>query len=314
MKTEKIIWGIILVFVGGVLLLQNFEVINFNWGVIFRFWPLILIIIGANLVFSPSQSSTGAVIAVLITVLALGFITFKGLTTAEEDDNNWTFDFRDRHYPKDNGNEHSKSNTFTEVYTPNLQKAVLNISGGATQYILTDTTNSLFEADVKRGFGNYTLRSKMVDSSQVLDFKMVGKQDWNMKNNKGSKVYLRLNTKPVWDINLEMGAAKSNFDLSAYKINKLSIQGGAASFELKLGQPERTTNVSVETGVSKVVILIPEGVACKINTETGLSSSDFDGFTEQADGSFTTSNFNGAAKTMVLSLEGGLSDFKVKRY
>ncbi|MCL0092140.1 DUF5668 domain-containing protein [Dehalococcoidia bacterium] len=45
------IWGIILVFVGVVLLLQNFNILPWGlWAMLWQFWPVILIIIGLNII------------------------------------------------------------------------------------------------------------------------------------------------------------------------------------------------------------------------------------------------------------------------
>ena len=313
MKTEKIIWGLILVFVGSILLLQNFGVINFYWPVLLRFWPVILILIGANMLLSDGSSPTGAIVSVLIAVFALGFIAYKGITTERGEDSRWTYDFDGDRHDRDHDPAPANSN-FSEEYKPEVRKAVLNISGGATEYILTDSTNQLFEADINKSFGKYSLRSTMKDSTQVLDFKMAGKSRWNLKNNRGNKANLRLNANPLWDINVQMGAGTTEFDLSPFKVHNLKIEGGAASFNIKLGQPQKVTTVSIETGVSDISISIPSSAACKINSESGLSSNDFEGFTKQADGSFTTSNYKGSTDIIILNLEGGLSNFNVKKY
>jgi hypothetical protein len=52
MKLNRIMWGIVLLFVGGVLLLQNFNVIEFYWRNIWKFWPVFLIISGVNILFN----------------------------------------------------------------------------------------------------------------------------------------------------------------------------------------------------------------------------------------------------------------------
>jgi TM2 domain-containing membrane protein YozV len=48
MKSGSIFWGILLIVLGGILLLGNFEVISYK--TIFDFWPLIVIIIGGKLI------------------------------------------------------------------------------------------------------------------------------------------------------------------------------------------------------------------------------------------------------------------------
>ncbi len=48
MKSGSIFWGILLIALGGILLLGNFEVISYK--TIFDFWPLIVIVIGGKLI------------------------------------------------------------------------------------------------------------------------------------------------------------------------------------------------------------------------------------------------------------------------
>ena len=308
MRTEKIIWGLILVFVGGVLLLQNFGVIDFQWRVIFRFWPVILILIGANLLFSREDSRAGAIISVLLTLLALGFISYKGITSLDEEPE-WSF-----RNDREDSDTRESTHTFVEEYTDSIAKAVLNISGGATKYVLKDSTSNLFQADVKKSFGNYSLLKTFSDSTHVLDFKMKGNSKWDLKDNDGNTATLKLNSNPIWDINVEMGAGKADLDLSSFKVSKVSIKGGAASFKIILPEPVKSTTVSVETGVSEIEISIPLSAACKITTESGLSSNDFTGFTKQADGTYTNKNYEGSYNVIVLDLKGGLSKFKVRQY
>lgn len=308
MRTEKIIWGLILVFVGGILLLQNFGVIDFQWQVIFRFWPVILILIGANLLFSRDDSRSGAAILILLTLLVLGFITYKGITSIDEE-SEWSF-----RNDRDDNERIESGHIFIEEYNDSIAKAVLNISGGATKYILKDTSTNLFQADVRKSFGNYSLLKTFSDSTQILDFKMKGNSQWEFKRNHGNTAILKLNPNPIWDISVEMGAGTANLDLSLFKIDKLSIKGGAASFKVKLPAPIKATAVSVETGVSEMEISIPRSAACKITTESGLSSSDFKGFKKQSDGTYTNENYESAYNAIDLNLKGGLSKFKVLQY
>ncbi len=47
-KSGSIFWGIVLMAVGGILLLANFDIIDY--GTLFDFWPLVIIVIGIKLV------------------------------------------------------------------------------------------------------------------------------------------------------------------------------------------------------------------------------------------------------------------------
>jgi hypothetical protein len=316
MKTEKVIWGLILIFIGSVFLLSNFGVINFYWGSVWRFWPIIFILIGANMLFSRLNSSTGSILSVSLTLIALIFIGYQGTRPNHSTlGRSW---FRFDHNDNDNVSKKSadwSSNTFTEPFTSNITRAELNINGGATSYRLDDSTANLFDAEVKQQYGNYTLEKTSRDSVEVLNFRMRNKkQKWNMDDMDGNEVRIKLNTQPLWNINVEMGAGETDFDLSSYKVQNLTLKGGAASFKVTLPEPETTTNVRVETGVAEVVIKVPEASACRITVDTGLSSKDFSGFQKQADGSYQTANYSAALNKIVINLKGGLSSFEVQRY
>ncbi len=314
MKTENIIWGLILVFIGSILLLDNFDVIDFYWRTVWRLWPLLLVIIGANIIFSGKHSQTGTVISIVITVVALGFIAYYG-TRPQPDSRGW---WPNVNIDIDNKKDKAfKSNaSFSEPFESRIQQAELNIAGGATVYELEDTTANLFDAEVDQSWGNYSLEKVSKDSIEVLNFRMKNhNKKWNFDSDtKANEVRLRLNKKPVWDINVETGAGETNFDLTPFKVRNLKFKGGAASFEVKLGEPVTITDVVAETGVAEIKISVPSTAGCKIKVESGLSSKDFEGFTQQADGSYITSNYNSSAKKINISLKGGLSDFEVNRY
>ena len=47
-KTGSIFWGIVLLALGGILLMANFDVISYD--TVFDFWPLVIIVVGVKLV------------------------------------------------------------------------------------------------------------------------------------------------------------------------------------------------------------------------------------------------------------------------
>ncbi len=313
MKTEKIIWGLIFIFVGSVFMLDNFDVINFYWGSVWRFWPIIFILIGANMLLSRfADKNTGAIVAASITVLVLVFIGYQGSTPRS--DRAWL------HFDSDHGKRNKNANwnavsSFSEPYT-GAKAATLNIQGGATVYELTDTTASLFQADVKEPYGGYTLDKTTLDSVEVLNFRKRDKRGrgFKMDDMETNETRMRLNSAPVWDITVEMGAGETNFNLENFKVRTLRFEGGAASFQAKIGSRLPVTDITVETGVASVEIEVPEASGCRILVDSGLSSKDFDGFIKQSDGAYETSNFNTAVNKVNISLKGGLSSFEVRKY
>ena len=56
-KTGSIFWGVILLALGAVLLLANFELISYS--TIWNFWPLVIIVIGGKLIYDYATKKNG---------------------------------------------------------------------------------------------------------------------------------------------------------------------------------------------------------------------------------------------------------------
>jgi hypothetical protein len=172
MKTDKIFWGIIFVFIGGVFLLENFNIIDFSWGYVWRFWPLLLIITGINIVFSKSNSKVGLISIISITVISLAIITYQGIKDGKENHVNsrWSF-------PDDNDNWDDSDSTegvnnitnYSEDLDAKIKIATLNIYGGASTFEIENGDEQLFNARVKESKMRYFLKKTDTDSSAVLE-------------------------------------------------------------------------------------------------------------------------------------------------
>ena len=335
MKYEKIIPGLILVLLGTVFLLDNYNVIDFHWASIWRFWPVFLIMGGVNLVFANNRTPWATAIKIAVVLLGFALIVFVPTSRFYPLNNGWHFNdkgwYNDGdHNNDDNGNDDDDddnssdstgivkvegSSTYSEPYAATATSAKLNISGGGTSYKLRDTTEQLFTASTKERFNRYIYTHTMEGTTPVLNLRMKDKKghiDWDSDN--GNSADIKLNVKPEWMIDVNAGATDLKFDLSEFKIKSVNINGGAGSFDIKLGQPLAETNVDVETGVSKVAISIPENAACRITSSSGLSSTDFAGFISKGNNVYETQGFDAAKTKIIIVMKGGLSKFKVSKY
>lgn len=308
MKTDRIMWGIVLLFIGGVLLLENFNIIDFYWGRVWRFWPIFLIIAGVNILFTKSKSQLAGIISIGILVVTLGILFYKGQQPSQKKVtiSSHTEESYDSDIPRDV--------TYSHPYTDSASvKTILNISGGGTSFDLKGSTDSLIIADVQRKLGNFSLETNKTDSITSVSFKMKGKSKWNMGEG-GNDVDLKLNTNPIWEVHMNMGAGEVDFDLSGFKVREFNFDGGAAALNIKFGDLLPITDVNIKTGVADVKINVPVASGCRIKTKTGLSSKDFMGFTKLEEGLYESPNYKTAVKKIFVNLDGGLSNFEVKRY
>jgi hypothetical protein len=327
MKNDRLVPGLILVMIGVLILLCNFGYIHFHWINIVHLWPIFLIIGGVNLVFAHNRSAWATALKIAVVILGFSLLVFGNFG----DRFSFPYYFYSSHSNDDgdssNDDDGDTSGTnlvkiegnsqFNTPYTPNVHIARLNISGAGTTYNLSDTTNELFKADTKEISGEYEYKHHNDDSVYVLDFKMKsnkGHFNWGDDDDKKNVADFQLNVNPVWDINVETGAAVIDFDLSKFKVRSFILKGGAGSFDIKLGQPQQLTNVKVSAGASSVNINIPDNAACDIESNTALASNSFDGFTKQDDGHYQTPGFASAKNKIYITISGGVGSFNVDRY
>lgn len=333
MNREKFIWGVILLLTGVVLLLDNLNVFDFYWGAVFRMWPLIIVVIGVNLLLP--KRGAGKVVSLLASVVAVLFLVSVGIRTPAG--SFWGFEGRDwsprwldrlddrtaeRRSQRGEireGNSSSRvsfTNTFTRDFDPVITKADLRISGGAVTYEIEEATDDyLFWALNESTIGSHIFEYKSLsDTSAQLDFKMENSKEssWNLGSSK-NEAKIRLHKDPVWNIALSMGAGSAEFDLRPYKVSGLDMQCGASSIETKLGRPYGHSTLAFNGGAASVEIEIPADVACKIVVSSALTSKDFPGFDKQSDGSYTTPGYHDTGDRYTIRLSGGLSSFSVKR-
>lgn len=78
MKARDIFWGVFFILFGALLILENFEVIDIWWRTrdIWRLWPLILILIGMNLISRRTEVIYN--VAIVLLVLAFGYVVVYG--------------------------------------------------------------------------------------------------------------------------------------------------------------------------------------------------------------------------------------------
>ncbi|MDQ7949791.1 MAG: DUF5668 domain-containing protein [Pedobacter sp.] len=320
MKLDRIIWGILLLFVGGVLLLDNFDVIDFHWWNVWSFFPIFIIILGINLLFGKNNSQAGSIITLVILVVALGFLFVKG---QEKPHKKFWWKDRSIHFRSDMDDDDDVDIVdgkrtwlhFSEPLTVEAnKKTTLTISGGAMSFEVKGATDSLFAANLQNTRGNFKLSKEITDSVTHLIFKMQDRKDGKWAVGEGNEADLYLNNKPIWDLNINLGAGDADFDLSNYKVRTLNFEGGVAKLDAKVGSLLPITDVNVKTGLTDVTIAIPNGSGCQIKSRTGLSSKDFEGFIKLDKNTYQTPNYKTATNKIFINFEGGLTSFKVEKY
>ncbi len=315
MKIDRIIWGVLFLFIGGVILLDNFGVIEFYWRNVWQFWPVFLIIAGVNLLVGKKDSQLGGIVSVVVLVVALAFLFWKGQQPPERSwfGRNFTTKFNHRDWDDDKS-KHTSMSFIEEMPATPPRVAELNFSGGGTSLVLEEDTDSLLYAEAKERYGNLQYDREITDSLAILNFTTKSRnKSWNVGSS-GNDILIKINKTPEWKFNFKLGAGSLDMDVSNFKVKAFQFDGGASAMDVKLGDLLPMVNVNIKAGVSDVKLKIPTESGCQITTSLGMSMRDFRGFTKIREGVYETEGYSNAKNKIVVKFEGGLGNFEVDRY
>jgi hypothetical protein len=308
MSYRKIFWGLLLVLIGIMFILKNTGVLFFNWHTIWHLWPVILILWGISLI--PVKDWIKLVLSFLTVI-----VTFFAIQQyAPKDNQKWDFEWND-HNDRDNKDEKDSrtyNNVMSEDFDSLTKYAELKLNIGVGDFEISDSTDKLIEVKHDNDNANYSMTAKAEDSLTVVDLTL-DKGEFNDGNMKNS-VKMKLNPNPIWDLDLNVGAAEVDFDLSGFKTRNLKIQGGASDIDIKLGAALPLTELKLEAGAASITIRIPESAGCEIVSNTFLSSKDFKGFTKTGKQNYQTPNFATSKNVIKINLQAGVARVDVIRY
>jgi hypothetical protein len=308
MSYKKIFWGIILIFIGILIILKNLDVVHFSWLQFLMLWPVLLILWGLSIIPAKSWIKlTLSLVTIIIAVILVSYIDWGVYRPL------WFF----RHDREGKEIFRHKSVTseqiLSEPYDSTLLQAGLQLDVAAGAFEISGQTSQLLEFDNRGYLGEYEMTSQDIDGKREIKLRL-REPVIHSHNRIGNKVYIKLNELPEWDFNFDVGAASLLMDLSNYKIRQINIEGGASSMEIKLGNKANETHIDIEAGASSVLIRIPRSSGCEISGTTVLSSRSLEDFTKVRQNTYETENLEGNPNKIIIDVDVAVSSFEVIRY
>ena len=317
MKSRNLFVGILILFAGIVALLSTLHVFDFHWSVAWSLWPMILIICGIAMLPINEYLKT----AILLVALGVSCLLYHVENQGYEGNPitrffnrhvsswRWTDDDEDSDATQTD-DDFDVNQHFFESYQE-VTQASIDIDFGAGDLTMMPPCAELAKADIESNFVRYSFRSEHGDDNTALFLKGNGHSKKIGKDNKNN-LKLALCAQPVWDFNLDMGAATANLDFSDYTMGNIKINGGACDLDIKLGDSD--TNVTINTGASNIDIKVPSTADCEVNVESALIGKEFTGFEKIDRGVWRTPAFGQNGHKIIINLSCAVSDLSVERY
>ena len=286
------IWGIVLLFLGIVFLLQVLDVLPWGlWGTLWRFWPILIIIIGLGILLRRSNALLVSVVMFALLWACLGIAYWQysppaGALTSTYSEPRLSLDGANIAIDFDGG---SLSLGSLVSGSPNLVEVSSDPKGG-------DIEADFYQQNSE---GNLHLSAKGV--SRIL---------WAGPWNKWEAALTR-NIPLTLDIN--SSASSISLDLNELQVTEVLVKSNAGECKVTAPSSAGTTVINIEANVSNVEVTIPAGVAAriKLDTEVTIINVDKNRFPQSGD-YYMSPDFGTSEKQVDLSIKCNVGSVQVK--
>ncbi|HEX8969506.1 MAG TPA: DUF5668 domain-containing protein [Chloroflexota bacterium] len=302
-----VVGPLILIFLGGVFLLQNAGYLPPNfWMGLWRFWPLILVLVGIELLFA-HRLSWLILVGLGVVVLVLGGVA-------------------------------AGASMPTPLAGPSITNVVQTGLSGSTQATVTlrfgagqlnigplqsprpdDLATMTYEGPPQLAVEpRYTVTNGGIGR---LEYQTTGRPSsgpgwWPFASSRpgGASVDIGLSPNvPIPSLTVETGAADAHLDLSSLRVSTVDLSVGAATAWVQFPASVAQTRANIRGGASTITIVVPPGVAAQIQHRGGLSTLHVDQnrFPPVGDGTYRSPDYLSAANKLELNIETGITTIQV---
>lgn len=259
---RSLFWPIVLIAIGIFWLLSNLDLMpEYSLWTLLRLWPLILIVIGLDIVIGRRSPLIGALIGVGAVAFAVVFVlSAPALGIVPTGDT-------------------LKTETFTEPLGETTSAQIdLELSVGKTTINAISDSNNLFDAELTHlgeiKFNVSGEKQKTISLSQrALRFDFF---DFDWFETEELVWDIGLSPEVPLTLNIDGSVGQSILDLSGLQIEEVEINGDVGETILTLPAMKKTYEVNIDGGVGRFEINLEDGIAVNLTVDGDVGDFTID--------------------------------------
>ncbi len=267
-------WPAILILIGVVALLVNAGVISTDrLNLLFDMWPLLLVVIGLEMIVRRGVKGSAAdVAAVLIVLLAIGgALAYVALAP----------------------NPSATGKLDTKAPVGSLDHASLEVNVGAAT--ISVVGSSALEGDLYRAHIEYSGPKPDVSFDSSNGSLQISQGDSGFAfRSRRFNLQLEINSSVPWKLASNSGASTDMFKLGAVHVASIQVNTGASREDITLGPPAGIVPITIDGGALTVHLHRPSGAGASVMVSGGAVSLDFDGHQNRGIGTVQEASGSGS--------------------
>ena len=284
------IWGVFLLFLGVVFLLQTLDILPWGiWETLWRFWPVLIIIIGLGILLRHYNVWLVSLLTLAILGACLGISIWQYGPSP-------TAGVATKSYSEPLG-DIERAQIEVDITAGSL--TISSLPPGSPNFVGVDS-----EARDRSGDTGVDFHQQDGEGRLYLSTKQV---------NDGIRWEVSLARGMPLTINIKSSASSMELDLVDLKVTELRLDVDVGNYIVMMPSSAGTTDIWIKADVANIEVNIPDGVAARIRADTDLSAFDVDEarFPRQGD-YYISHHFDATPNQIYLEIDCDLGRIQVR--
>jgi hypothetical protein len=307
-RSGSVVFPMLLIAFGGLVLLSR-ELPNFDpWPVVGKYWPLILIFVGAGMFWdrsqrlrnpeAPSTFPVGTMLGTVVFLLVLLVLIWRGHTFAARE---WQ--------------SHSamKSHRQESIDAKGAKSVRMSVKMPAGDLAMSGGAESMLNADFSFGSSWGAPKIEYSVDNGAGDLRIEQDGGGTLVTNSDNTWNLKVNDSIPLDLEVDVGAGRGVFRFAKVDLTRLELNIGAGQADVDLsGERAKDLEAEIQGGVGEATIRLPKDVGVVAVVHGGLGSIDTHGLKEE-DGKYVNGAYGKSPTTIHLSVNGGIGSIRLQQ-
>ena len=290
---------VLLIMAGSAFLLNNLGILPWNvWGEVWRLWPIIPIAIGLDMIVGRRSPALSVIVVLGVIAAGVGILFSNG--------------------GFEQGVETGSTSVAVSLDGAKRGDVTLDFGAGDLSLSSLDTESAQLATGILTYSGSRgpaEVNSDLDGDTMELDIKQQNERfsTWFGSNHGRANWDIMLNPTVPLDLDVNAGASKVNLNLEGLQVSSLKLDVGASDTTVIFPAKGPSTNAEIDAGAAQVRVVIPEGVATRIDVSSAASSVNIPEarFTKKGD-TYETQGYSTAERKLTISLDAGAANIDVE--
>jgi len=298
-KKGSLVWPIVMIGLGIVFLLNNLGVVSWDiWTTIIRLWPLLLIVIGLDILLGRKPGVWSLISLFLIVGLFSAGAWLVQVTNLV------------------GGGEMYSHSILQPINGANRADVNIDFDVGDLEISMSAKSGVLLEGELDiREEEALNQDYAIQDGIGYLELGSSNAQDYpswlfNVGGDKHRDWIINLTDEIPMDLSIDTGVGQATIDLDGIQLNDLRIDSGIGETRVYLPS-SGSFNAWISLGIGELVVYVPSDLMVRIHIDSGLGGKSISGDYIQSGDVYYSPDFNENGEWVELYVNGGIGDVRV---